>query len=233
MSTSVTAIQSKTAVPRSMLVAFSGADCSGKSTQIGLLRDFINGLGGKTRYIWLRVGYTRSICWMKQQFRLLVGRDRLPQGASSQRERFMSSGWKRRIWLYCSFADLLFETAIRVRCLRMSRCVVICDRYLEDSEIDLRLNFGEWAARMWSWKFVRWAAARPEVHIYLDLPFEEQVRRSIAKREPFPDSEEARRLRAGFYDAIKTGAKWTILDTQSAVNDTSTAIHSLVQKRMT
>jgi thymidylate kinase len=232
MGISATAIKSESAVPRSMLVAFSGADCTGKSTQIGLLRNFIHEHRGKTRYLWLRVGYTRNICWVKDQVRRLIGRDRLPHGASSQRDRFMSSGWKRRIWLYCSFADLLFETAIRVRCLRMSGCVVICDRYLDDSEIDLRLNFGEWAARMWTWRLVRWAAARPEVHIYLDLPFEEQLRRSIDKREPFPDSEEVRRLRARFYDAMKTGAKWTVLDTQSAVNDTSTAIRSLVQTGM-
>lgn len=214
----------------SVLIAFSGTDCSGKSTQISLLHEFIEEQGGRVRYLWIRVGYTHNVCQLKELLRRLVGRHRLPAGASSHRDSFMSSAWKKRVWLYFSFADLLFETAIHVRYLRMRRFFVICDRYFADSEVDLRMNFGEWATRMWSWRVVGWMAAKPDIHIYLDLPYEEQLRRSIAKREPFPDSEERRRVRTRIYDATKMNMKWTILDAQRAMQDTAGAVLSLVQK---
>lgn len=217
---------------RAMTVAFSGADCSGKSTQISILRGEFERKGGKTRLIWLRLGYTPGFCLLKSAFRLLVGRDTLPQGASPQRDRFMKSGWKRRLWLYCAFADMFFETAVRLRLLRCLNYSVICDRYIVDSEIDLALNFGQQAVAMWGWRFVKWAALRPEIHIFLDLPFEEQLQRAIAKHEPFPDSVERRRERAILYEEIKSRTPWQVVSTQTTESFTAAKIGTLIWNRL-
>lgn len=145
-----------------------------------------------------------------------------------QRDRFMSSVWKRSLWLHLAFADMALQTAVRIRLLRFFGHKVLCDRYIEESEMDLVLNFSEHAARLAAWKIVKAIAAKPDLRILLDLPFEESVRRSIQKNEPFPDSEEKRRRRAGLYDILKLQADYCIIDAQMSITQISAQVDSLV-----
>lgn len=210
------------------VVSFSGVDCSGKSTQIAAVADRMRMRGQKPRYLWLRVGYTPMFCALKFAVRCLFGRGRLPQGQSERRERFMSSGWKRNLWLYVAFADMAIQTAVVIRILRYLGYKVLCDRYLEESEIDLAMNFGEFAAQLRTWKIVKAIAAKPDVKILLDLPFEESLRRSILKNEPFPDTEEKRRKRAGFYELLKLQGDYCTIDARMSVSEVSGAIDSFL-----
>jgi thymidylate kinase len=123
---------------------------------------------------------------------------------------------------------MVFETAIRIRVLSFLGYKVLCDRYIEDSEMDLIMNFGESAAQLPAWKLVKAIAARPDVRILFDLPFEESLRRSILKNEPFPDAEEARRRRASLYQTLKAHGSYSIIDARMSIAEISAAIDSLV-----
>jgi thymidylate kinase len=200
------------------LFIFSGIDCSGKSTQIKLLDKWLCAEGAYPRYRWVRVGYTPLLSRAKATARLLLGKKRLPQGDSLQRETFMRSGWCRRLWLYLAIADLGFETAIYIRWLRLLGHTVVCDRYLLDSEIDLAMNFPEDGVSKWrSWKLVKRLAVRPDQAFLLQLSFEESLRRSDEKTEPFPENEVRRRQRANLYDIACKAGPWTVLDARRPI----------------
>lgn len=210
------------------VISFSGVDCSGKSTQISAAIEGMRRRGEKFFYLWLRVGYTPLFCALKNFVRRLSGEGRIPQGQSIERDRFLSSGWKRSLWLHLAFADMAFQTAVRVRLLRFLGYKVLCDRYIEESEMDLILNFGEPAAQLAAWKVVKAIAAKPDLRILLDLPFEESLRRSILKQEPFPDHEEKRRRRALLYDTLKLRADYCVIDARMNIPQISAQIDSLV-----
>ena len=213
---------------RPCLISFSGVDCSGKSTQISAVIDRMRQLGERPFYIWLRVGYTPLFSALKDVMRRLLGHQRLPQGQSKQRDRFMSTGWKRSLWLHLAFADIAFQTAVRVRLLRLLGYNVLCDRYIEESEVDLRLNFDDHTAQLLAWRLVKAIAARPDIRIFLDLPFDESLRRSILKNEPFPDSEERRRRRAALYETLKVEGGYCIVDARMSINEISATIDSFL-----
>jgi thymidylate kinase len=210
------------------VVAFSGVDCSGKSTQISVLIEKLRQRGEKPFYIRLRIGYTPLFCALKNALRRLLGQRIIPQGPSPQRDRSLSSGWKRGLWLHLAFADMAFETAVRIRVLRLLGHKVVCDRYIEDSEMDLIMYFGERTAQLPAWKVVKAIAVTPDVRILLDLPFEEALRRSILKNEPFPDPEETRRRRAGHYEKLKQQSDYCIVDARMSIAEISAVICSLV-----
>jgi thymidylate kinase len=210
------------------VISFSGVDCSGKSTQISALTDELRRRGERPFYLWFRIGYTPLFLALKNAARRLLGKGRLPHGQSQQRDRFMRSGWKRSLWLHLAFADMAFQTAVRIRVLRLLGRVVLCDRYIEDSEMDLMMNFGERAAQLPAWKAVKALAAAPDVRIFLDLPFDESLRRSLLKNEPFPDAEETRLRRAGLYEAFKTHGSYSIIDARMSIAEISAVIGSLV-----
>jgi thymidylate kinase len=219
---------SKKCVDTVRIVSFSGVDCSGKSTQISALMDRMRVRGEKPFYLWLRVGYTPMFCALKAAARRLLGRQRLPSGLTPERQRFMSSKWKRSFWFYAAFADMAFQTAVVIRVLRLLGYRVLCDRYIEESEIDLTMNFGGYAAQLRTWKIVKAIGVRPDVRIFLDLPFEESLRRSILKNEPFPDSREKRRLRADFYESLKLQTDYCVVDARESVSEISAVIDSLL-----
>lgn len=210
------------------VVSFSGVDCSGKSTQIAAVADKMRMRGQKPVHLWFRVGYTPVFCALKEAARCVLGRGRLPQGLSAKREHFMSSGWKRGLWLQIAFADMALQTAVVIRILRMLGYSVLCDRYIEESEIDLVMNFGEFAAQLRAWRVVKAIAAKPEVRIFLDLPFRESLRRSVLKDEPFPDSEERRRRRAEFYELLKVRGDYCIIDASKGISEVSAEIDSFL-----
>lgn len=210
------------------VIAFSGVDCSGKSTQISILMERLRDRGERPVYVWLRVGYTPLFNTLKGFLRWVVGSRRLPQGESPQRERFMGSGWTRSLWLHVAFADMAFETALRIRLLRLFGRKVLCDRYLEDSERDLIMNFGYTEAQLPAWGLVKAIAAKPDVRIFLDLSFEESLRRSIEKKEPFADSEQRRLQRAGLYSQLKQNSGYRVVDAECTVAEIAKVVDSLV-----
>ncbi|ABF42825.1 Thymidylate kinase-like protein [Candidatus Koribacter versatilis Ellin345] len=211
------------------LLTFSGIDCCGKSTQIELLMEQLKSRGNAVSYMWLRLGYTPGFQGLKSLLRRVAGKKAAPAGNSPQRERFMKQGWKRRLWLYLAIGDMFWQTAVVTRWKRSADIIVICDRYLRDSEFDLAMNFPEdTVTRWWSWRLMSALAARPDVALLMDLSFEESLRRSLAKSEPFPDSEDRRRERAEMYRNSVRDGQWHVIDATRDIADIHGEIMGLV-----
>lgn len=210
-------------------VTFSGIDCCGKSTQIELLVRDLEDSGRKSFRMWLRIGYTPGFSAVKSGLRRMLGRKATPPGHTAERTAFMNKGWKRRAWLYVAIADLFLQTGLRIRWNRALGRTVICDRYLTDSEFDLAMNFpDDEVTRWWSWRLMRAMAAKPDAAFLINISFEESVRRSVEKNEPFPDNEERRRRRAAMYEnSVRDGA-WVVIDGTLSIAE----IHEIISARV-
>jgi len=195
------------------LIAFSGLDGAGKSTQIALLCDRLRAGGLEPAVVWVRGGYTPIFERLKSVVRRTGGRHVPPPGPGARRSEALRRGWLRRAWLVAALLDLGWLLAVQVRILRRRNRIVLCDRYLSDSLIDFRLNFpSEEVERWWLWRVVARLAPRPDVALLLLVPVAESERRSDLKGEPFRDSREVLSARLAHYRALALPAGCTMLD---------------------
>ena len=195
------------------IIAFSGMDGAGKSTQIQQLQASLDRRKISNVYCWSRGGYTPLFSLAKRVLRRTPG-GVLPQaGDSENRDRVMRKRWVRRFWLVLSLLDLGFVYSVKIRWWRWCGKWVICDRYLLDTRIDFQLNFpGEHVDSWWLWRLVASLSPSPDVHFLMLIPVEESLRRSRQKKEPFPDPPERLVARLECYRRIEPLRGQIVLD---------------------
>jgi thymidylate kinase len=194
-----------------------------------MLERWLSDRGKRVVCRWIRPGYTPRLVGAKALLRGLAGKRALPVGATQKRETFMRNPMRRKIWIYLALSDLFVETAIVIRFLSFLGWAVICDRYLADAEIDFRINFPDEHVEAWTiWKLLNRTAVKPGRAFLLQLPFDESVRRSVLKQEPFAESEVNRSRRAGFYETVSNSAGWDLLDALQTVE----VLHRSIVARM-
>jgi thymidylate kinase len=157
-------------------------DRAGKSTAREALMQHLEECGYEPVYRWSRVGYTWRIEQAKRLLRRVSGRR---SGGSDtprcypQRASRMRSPWKRRLWTTLALLDLLWEYAITGRILRSQGHAVVCDRWICDALVDLRVNFPQdRLEKRLLWRLVRRLALRPDASFLLLIPAEESQRRA-------------------------------------------------------
>lgn len=212
----------------SRLVTFSGIDCSGKSTQIELLRAHLEASGHRVAVEWFRPGYSR---WLDVG-RATVRRFRpsaLPSaGASSERDRAFSRPSVRIAWSGLAVTDSLAHFLGRLRALRLAGKTVICDRYVWDARIDLALRFPELAGALGpTMRGVEVLAPKPDLSILLRIPHEVMLNRMQVKAEPFPDRPEVRDARFRMYDELRKPGV-TVVDAVASPQDVHRRICELL-----
>jgi len=183
------------------MIAISGLDGAGKSTQISLLKSSFESNGRNVWIFWNRGGYTPGIELIKFYLRRL-NFSAIPQtkGTSIQRNKSFSNPVIKKIWLTLSLLDLLYYYAIYIRVKEFFNNVVICDRYIVDTLIDFKLNFPEENIESWNlWKILNNFAVMPQKHFVLTISVKEALYRSKLKNEPFPDSESTLNIRLQSY----------------------------------
>jgi dTMP kinase len=211
------------------LVAFSGLDGSGKSTQLEILRTRLDEAGRATTVIWTRGGYTPLFGRLKTLVRHVVGRRLPPAGPSTERTKVLGRPWIRRLWLTCALVDLAIVLGLKVRVLRSRGRVVLCDRHLHDSLIDFRLTFGADAFEDgWLWHLITSVVPTPDVTFLLVLPVAESVRRSDLKGEPFRDPTEILAQRMQHYGTLVADGRYHALDARRSVEDLANEIAAAV-----
>lgn len=178
------------------MIALSGLDCSGKSTQIIILANKFKYNRSIVFIFWSRGGYTPGIQKLKNILRLLL-KNKLPKpGQSKTREHAFRQPIIRRIWLSLAILDLIFFYGIYLRYKEAIGYKVICDRYMLDTEIDFFLNFSEENIPKWMlWKILKLVAIKPSTHFVCLVPVDVSVTRSKQKYEPFPDTPEVLYMR--------------------------------------
>ncbi len=206
--------ESKPPAPkRGRLLAFSGLDGAGKSTQIDLLLERLLNDGTPAHRLWIRGGYTPGFSLLKKLVR--CGKPgTLPQpGRSVEREQRFQSQRTRRLWLTLAILDLMSYLGVWVRLLRWRGITVVADRYLEDTLLDFRLNFPqERVEEWWQWRLLRWLAPQPDHSFVFVVPVQESLRRSQLKAEPFPDSAEVLAARLEAYERLAASGNAQLMD---------------------
>lgn len=198
---------------RGRIIAFSGIDGAGKSTQIDLIIQYLKDRGQNPVYRWTRGGYTGPFNALKALLRRVLRGKLPPSGRNEQRERVFEKPLVRDLWLYAAMFDLMVIYGIYFRILKLSGRIVIADRYLWDTWIDFRLNFPDVKMDQWfMWKTLVWITPVPDMSFLLLIPVEESLRRSKMKNEPFPDSKEVLQKRLALYKELSSSHDWHVLD---------------------
>ncbi len=185
------------------LIVFSGLDSAGKSTQIELLLNFLLEHGKKPVYLWSRGGYTGPFNFLKSCLRKILKKKLPPPGRNEDRENAFKKIWIRNIWLILAIFDLILVYGIYIRIIKFFGRCIIADRYLGDTWIDFKLNFPNAEIDQWPlWKVLKWITPKPDASFMLLIDVDESLRRSLLKKEPFPDSKEVLYKRLDMYKGI-------------------------------
>jgi thymidylate kinase len=167
---------------RPPVIAIGGMDRAGKSMARSALLEHLEARGYQPVYRWSRVGYTRRIEGAKRLFRRLWGGKAGAGGASRsypQRAARMRNPLKRRLWTSVALLDLLWEYAVTARYLRARGRAVVCDRWICDALVDLRVNFPQdRLEERLVWRLLTKLALRPDLSVLLLIPAEESLRRA-------------------------------------------------------
>ncbi|MFC2089136.1 hypothetical protein ACFLT1_00055 [Bacteroidota bacterium] len=183
------------------MIALSGLDGAGKSTQIDVLVKFFESKGKKVEVFWSRGGYTPGMEWLKRRLRK-SNKSLIPskQGNTKERDIAFSKASVRRLWLSLAIFDLILYYGFILRFKKWMGKTIISDRYLFDTLIDFQSNFPKEKVDSWIlWKLLKIMAMKPKHHFVLTVPVEESLRRSKLKNEPFPDSKKVLEYRLKKY----------------------------------
>ncbi|NQU34683.1 MAG: hypothetical protein HQ521_15750 [Bacteroidetes bacterium] len=183
-----------------MIVAFSGLDGAGKSTQIEHLTQFLQEKNTKYYKFWSRIGYTPGFQYLKNILRYFLNTKLPKTGNSPQRDMAFNNPMVRKIWIVIAILDLFLFYGVWLRILHFRGYYIICDRYLLDSEIDLRINFPTENVPTWKlWKLLKIIIIKPNQNYIFTIPISESINRSKQKIEPFPDSPKILQIRLHYY----------------------------------
>lgn len=207
------------AINGEMIIALSGVDSAGKSTQINKLAQYLEPTGRRS-VLWYRPGYSAELDALRRAIRKSAPAALPRPGESGKRDAYFRRRWVRLAWLALAIVDMAFQYGIKLR-LKMAfgRCV-ICDRYLEDGLIDLALRFpGKVHTDRVLAKTLRVFCPKPDHAFLLMLPDDMQKARMAAKQEPFPDPESVRLARRHAYEALAASGTVKVIDASRPVGE--------------
>jgi thymidylate kinase len=163
-----------------VVVALSGLDGSGKSTQAEALRDHLEGAGIATAVAWTKLGGTTWAATVSGRVKDLLGLSRPVSStpprtyASGARDDVVDTGTllrRRSRALTWAWTLLLVVDNIRAhrRVVRQDAAVVVCDRYVLDSVAQLRHRYGDRPYRLHT-LLLRRLSPVPASAWFLDVP---------------------------------------------------------------
>lgn len=203
-----------------MIIAFSGTDGAGKSTQIQALTSHVISQGGRPHAIWARGGYTPLMLSVKNLVLRLLGRHGDSHGFDQarsavytrKRKGLMQRPLVARSWLALAIIDLMLYFGVYARWLSLRGHTVIADRYVGDTRIDFMRNFpAHFKPHGFLWRLLCLVAPRPDLHVLLTVDVEVSRQRSREKGEPFPDDVETLAFRLKAYRSMPEFARGRVL----------------------
>ena len=184
------------------MIAFSGLDGAGKSTQIDLLAKIYSNNKYKSLVFWSRGGYTPGMKFLKNILKVSKKTSKKENiNRQALRKKSFSNSIVRKTWLGLAILDLIFFYVIYIRLKEFFGTKVICDRYIYDTLLDFELNFSQEKVEKWLlWRLLLLLSVKPKKHFVITIPVIESLRRSELKNEPFPDSQEILKSRLDSYE---------------------------------
>ena len=213
------------------LITFSGVDCAGKTTQLELLKARLESEGVSVRSLWFRPGYSREMDGLRSAVRK-VRPGVLPRAEgvdAGRRNEVFQKPTVRRAWVAMALFDSLIQYAFKVRAWTSGSDVVLCDRYLWDSEMDLLLRFPEMkdAVRR-AMRGLDAVCPKPDLSLLLVLSADEVAKRMVHKDEPFPDPEETRQARYHRYMSLASNGSFAVVNAEGERDHVAELIWSQV-----
>lgn len=196
---------------RGFVIALSGVDCSGKSTQRRRLLETLRNEGREPIHVWSRAGYSKRLRFLRKISNVVRGRRDKQRaekvapkpGLYPRRASTLPNPIHRRIWLSLALLDLLWLYAVKIRFWKQRGRLVVCDRYLLDALVDFRVNFpDDRVEHSVLGRLLRRWAVKPDVAICLVIPVDESIRRSKAKSRYHWETESVLAARLEQYRAV-------------------------------
>lgn len=213
---------------RGGIVALSGLDGSGKSSQADALVSALDSIGRPAAVEWARLAYDPTLDRLAAPIKRLLGRGRDPDeqtgaGGSTRIAEDTGEATPRHVvvdLLWAIIVALVDTRAHRARVrphLRAGR-VVICDRYVLDSTVHLAERFSGWPLRT-AVGLTRTLSPRPLRAWYLRVPPE-----TAYDRKPQEFAVPRLRRHATLYDSFHDELGVVRLDGTRARQELSTEI---------
>jgi thymidylate kinase len=186
---------------KNKIIIFSGLDCSGKSTQIMILKKTFTELGIKTFVFWSRGGYTPNIQRCKNLFRFFFKSFLPPVGNSPRRDKLLyKTGLIKKLWINLAIIDLIFYYSIFLRYKKFNGYSIICDRFIYDTQLDFQIAFPDYnLERSIFWILLKKIAIHYDYYFISVVPVSLAIERSKHKFEPYPDTPEVLEIRKNNY----------------------------------
>ena len=182
--------------------------------------------------IWARGGYTPVFSLIKKLLQGVFDKKIPKSGPSQSRARILKGKYVAQTWLAIAIVDMALFYGVYARLLLLSGYVVICDRYVEDTEIDFRRNFADqFEPSSVLWRLLLLIVPTASHSFLLHVPVETTLIRSKKKSEPFPDSIETLKFRLDSYlnEEVFPSSNYIKIDCQ----DDADRINSLIIMHVT
>lgn len=207
------------------MISFSGIDCAGKSTQIELVAKSLKEKSQRVKIIHSRGGYTPLLEAIKTLIRTDKGLDKEHQDL--YREEIHKNSKKRKMLLWVSIFDIVLYYGFYFRLVELFGNKILADRYFWDSYIDFKLKYSEFQFEKWIvWKLAKLVYLKPKKSIIYTIPTELSMYRSTLKDEPWPETEEQRKIRIDEYLKEISKGRW------NCVIDATPSIEEVFEKTM-
>ncbi len=222
---------------RGFLTCFVGVDGSGKTTQAKLLVNWLESQGIESAYVWSR-GEVRAV----RSILLFMGRSALGTSTrtiakdkksyseyQSRKARLLENPVVRMLWSAMTHVEHVTQINLEIRQRIRDGKVLVCDRYLWDSSIDLAVlnnRTPEWLSgglNTLMWKLV----PKPTLTFYIDVPPEEALKR----KNDIPSLDYVTK-RAAFYRHLASCNSWTVIDGREEVAAIHAKIKGLVKNHI-
>ncbi len=221
---------------RGRLICLTGIDGSGKTTQAKRLVEWLQANGVKSVYVWSRgeekIGKIfiflgrKAIGTSKKE----IDNNAIAyQEYQSRKSRLFRNPLVRFAWSSMVRAEHLWQISQSVRQYLNQGYLVVCDRYIWDSTIDLALSLNEgpqWlGGRM---NQITWALApKPAAAFLIDIPAEEAMRR----KDDIPSLDYVQR-RVDYYRFLSKNQRMVVIDGCDGLENIHTAIIRAVEKQV-
>lgn len=180
------------------MIAFSGIDCCGKSTQIAKICEEYRNNNIKYEVIWSRGGYTPGIELLKKIIR--GGKTKSKSSRLESSAKINENPKKRKLLFIAGLMDLWRYYTFTLRLKELFGKKIICDRYIWDTYIDYKMKYPDYDFEngFW-WRLTLKTMLKPKAAIVMYIPAEVSMYRSSLKVEPFPEPIEVRQERINWY----------------------------------
>ena len=211
---------------RGLVIALSGIDSAGKSTQRELLLEYLHRSGLKPTKIWTRAGYTPRLRLTKHLLRAIRGKKKNDRGVVSKtpghyprRTLNLQNPIHRWLWLTTALLDLVWTYNVQIRWGRACGRTYVCDRYLLDVLVDFRANFpDDNVEQRWLCRLLRWGCVQPDLAFCLMLPAWLSIERSQAKARFHWETRQVIQQRFLQYSKLSNELGVIVVDAEQAID---------------